>query len=836
MGKIEDNILWFIRKLRRASVPHTQSQQTDPDETMRNRYKLPTKWTPDEIPIKNEVLIRRLQEKLLSAKPSRRRKNHHNLGKDEKKAITELTNKPDIIIKPADKGSGTVIMDLCDYIDEANSQLSNEKHYKQVPSDPSPHIRANITRELKYLTLLGILKENMVKWLIPPTSTPARFYMLPKIHKRLIKPPGRPIMSANGHITERLSEYVDLHLKAHVPKIKSYIKDTQHLLGILKDTQVTSESIFVSFDVSALYTNIPHDEGISAINNFLTTHTNPSIARRISSLTKLVLENNNFTFNDNHYIQVSGTAMGTKMAPSYANIFMAEFEETHTPQAPCKPVFWKRFIDDILCIFHKNDDIDSYTTWLNTLHPTIKFTSERGTSISFLDTYLTIQESGEIRIRPYLKPTDTKQYLDPSSCHPPHNIQSIPYSQALRILRICNTQEDQDRELENLRGYFLNRKYEKWRVDKAFKLALKDYKQVKGTKKETGCTLIVPYNPNNPNYQQILNTVWNELGHEVNLVRPMVAYTRPKNLRDLLTKARLSTDTRPQPRLQPKAKGSYNKLEIKKPVYYVLFRCNNDHRHITDIYTNMEEAWEDISMNNITQLPFLQQHQRCGNITCMPTKAVTHITTKCTECNFTYRFTTGTTPTKFETEIRNAVDSMQRALFRQKWTQSPRCRNIGCDCCKHKSKKREINHNGTNFRTLPPDCKADSLVYFVECTKCNMLYVGQTQSTLQKRLAGHKSAAKNLTPYTMGTHFREPDHTIEDLKMGILDICKDKEGLNYREALWIHTLQTVDLGMNRRDERNLTLTIQTTHITNHFKHSTTCMPYVTSNIQQLDNL
>jgi hypothetical protein len=39
------------------------------------------------------------------------------------------------------------------------------------------------------------------------------------------------------------------------------------------------------------------------------------------------LINNNFTFDANHYLQINGTAMGTKMAPSYANIFMGDLEE-----------------------------------------------------------------------------------------------------------------------------------------------------------------------------------------------------------------------------------------------------------------------------------------------------------------------------------------------------------------------------------------------------------------------------------------------------------------------------------------------------------------------------
>jgi hypothetical protein len=45
--------------------------------------------------------------------------------------------------------------------------------------------------------------------------------------------------------------------------------------------------------------------------------------------------------------QINGTAMGTKMAPSYANIFMGKLEKLIIQSAPHKPLSWFRFIDDV---------------------------------------------------------------------------------------------------------------------------------------------------------------------------------------------------------------------------------------------------------------------------------------------------------------------------------------------------------------------------------------------------------------------------------------------------------------------------------------------------------
>ena len=42
---------------------------------------------------------------------------------------------------------------------------------------------------------------------------------------------------------------------------------------------------------------------------------------------KFILENNYFCFNDTHFLQIKGTAMGTKFAPIYATLVLAYLEE-----------------------------------------------------------------------------------------------------------------------------------------------------------------------------------------------------------------------------------------------------------------------------------------------------------------------------------------------------------------------------------------------------------------------------------------------------------------------------------------------------------------------------
>ena len=69
--------------------------------------------------------------------------------------------------------------------------------------------------------------------------------------------------------------------------------------------------------------------------------------------------------------------MGTKLAPSYANLFMTKFEEKYVYTYPLQPKLWKRFIDDIFMIWpHGMDSLLEFINHLNIVHPTIKFTSD----------------------------------------------------------------------------------------------------------------------------------------------------------------------------------------------------------------------------------------------------------------------------------------------------------------------------------------------------------------------------------------------------------------------------------------------------------------------------
>ena len=219
----------------------------------------------------------------------------------------------------------------------------------------------------------------------------------------------------------------------------SYIRDMGDFLEKIGNLELNQNDWIFTMDVTNLYTNIPHDEGIQCIKdllNFKRRNSLPSNTNLVKIL-ELVLKCNNFTFNNDHYLQVNGTAMATRVAPTYANLFTDSIEIKLIYHRNRKPRIWFRFIDDIWGIFRGTEiELKEFVNYCNLFHDSIKFTLNTWRSLSFLDV-ITYNSNNRIISTVYVKPTDTRSYLDYKSCHPQSNKSSIPFSQFLRIRRNC---------------------------------------------------------------------------------------------------------------------------------------------------------------------------------------------------------------------------------------------------------------------------------------------------------------------------------------------------------------------------------------------------------------
>ena len=139
---------------------------------------------------------------------------------------------------------------------------------------------------------------------------------------------------------------------------------------------------------------------------------------------------NNFSFNNEHFLQIHGTAMGTRMAPSYANLFKGKFEHA-IDNAPFKPLTWHRFIDDIMVCTEGEEKLKTSIEYLNSIHSNIISTDEYSVSLHQSLLFLDVQvhlSNNQIHKDLHIKPTDKHQYLLKSSCHPNHTKKTIPFS------------------------------------------------------------------------------------------------------------------------------------------------------------------------------------------------------------------------------------------------------------------------------------------------------------------------------------------------------------------------------------------------------------------------
>ena len=211
-------------------------------------------------------------------------------------------------------------MDKKTYLQDTERQLSDCRFYEKLDSDPTLDFMQKIKRALEATHVRGHIDDKTMEYLTPEDPKPSRFYLLPTINRE--NNPGRQIVSANGYQTEQISEFIDFHLRPFVENHPSHIKDTTDYLKIMKNLTIPENTTLVIMDVSSLYTNIPHDAIIAACRKIWEQRTvQEPPTECVVEILILVLKNNNVTFDGNHYLQINGTAMGTKMAPSCANIF-----------------------------------------------------------------------------------------------------------------------------------------------------------------------------------------------------------------------------------------------------------------------------------------------------------------------------------------------------------------------------------------------------------------------------------------------------------------------------------------------------------------------------------
>lgn len=391
-----------------------------------------------------------------------------NLDRYDLNSISELKNNKDIIIKQADKGGATVIMDRDLYVKEAERQLFNTKYYRKLDKLINENNVSKIHNILTDMYRDKFISKDQLNYLSGPTDYKTRtFYLLPKVHKKREAwpqpnmPEGRPIVSDINSETYRVSEFIDYFINPLAMKHFTYIKNSYEFVNKIRNKSINDNYLLVTGDVSALYTNMHINRTIDCVKKaFRNNKDDKRPDDQIIKLLEISLNNNDFEFDGKYYLQILGTAMGKRFAPALANLYLLEFDEQAANGFPIKPLFFLRYLDDIFFIWPGDvESLKQYELYLNSLIPDIKITLEYSTKeISFLDT-LIYKHNNTLQTRTYFKPTDTHQLLHTESFHPRHTFNGLLKSQLIRFKRLSSTKNDYDGTCRTLFSFLINRGY-----------------------------------------------------------------------------------------------------------------------------------------------------------------------------------------------------------------------------------------------------------------------------------------------------------------------------------------------------------------------------------------
>jgi hypothetical protein len=368
---------------------------------------------------------------------------------DITRIVKELENK-NLVIKPADKNLGPVVMKTAQYNKFCLDILQDCETYRVIVDLPSINSQYEVLTDI--LNQLGIsLTSNTAKFLLQgklniKTVNAAKFYVLPKMHKMPIV--GRPIVSNINYITYYASRWLHVELEPLLANFPSYLKDSKQAILELEQLKVSKHCILVAADVTNLYPSIPTPLGLFALREVLSKETNWSIDKieMILKLSAWVLNNMYITFDDKYYLQTNGTAMGTPFAVVYAIIYLHYHESTVLSKLRFKPIYFKRFIDDIFLIVQSKEQGNKFLDTYNDIQKNIILTSNSGTSVDFLD--ITIFKGPRLGIlnildiKTFQKPQNKYLYIPPTSYHDSRVFSNLIASELKRYCITCSVTSD----------------------------------------------------------------------------------------------------------------------------------------------------------------------------------------------------------------------------------------------------------------------------------------------------------------------------------------------------------------------------------------------------------
>ena len=224
---------------------------------------------------------------------------------------------------------------------------------------------------------MNVITNDIFNSLSTNGSSSCILYGLPKIHKT--GNPIRPILTTINTFNYKLVKYI-VPIQEPLTLNEFTLKNSYEFVKEINKFDIHN-TVMASFDIKSLFTNISLDETIEMINNELfkdeSTHLYYT-KKQFINLLDLAIKDSPFLFNNNLYVQVDGVAIGSCLGPTLTNAFLCHHETKWLRDCPseCKPIFYRRYVDDTFLLFKHSQHISKFCSYLNSKHPNIEFTCE----------------------------------------------------------------------------------------------------------------------------------------------------------------------------------------------------------------------------------------------------------------------------------------------------------------------------------------------------------------------------------------------------------------------------------------------------------------------------
>jgi len=162
-------------------------------------------------------------------------------------------------------------------------------------------------------------------------SQPGKIYGLCKVHKQGY--PLRPVVSMTDTAEYELARYLNRIIKPCIPDL-FMLNSTAAFIDKIKSFVFRSSHVLVSFDVVSLFTNIPLQETIDIVCEYVYSSSvnRPSYSKNTFRKLLEIATGGYFLYKEKLYCQIDGVTMGSPLGPTLANFFLAHLEETFLAQ------------------------------------------------------------------------------------------------------------------------------------------------------------------------------------------------------------------------------------------------------------------------------------------------------------------------------------------------------------------------------------------------------------------------------------------------------------------------------------------------------------------------